>query len=433
MDMNALIHRTSDATTLRAKPLQPSVSFAPTGLPGLRAHFPSLPAMHLPVFPSAGAAASVVRERGVGEASAAAPLAPLRFIIPSSHCKSTSNAFASGNHSDNMTGRATTTTLVKAEPEAEPRDARAFPSYNEKEALASHHHGSVDDARNVCVRETSTSEGFDDVTLKAKVKKPSQKRSRANKASSRSTKSKARPGLRKGKWSEEESRYAARLTEYFKEGVLPIERGTMLRLYLSQKLNCEPMRITKKFTGGECIGKQVFRPCSPTPESRVKIMQAQLELVALESAFIKRLKENKEEIPSTVDDGDSSSSEMSASNLSSSARTTSEDGSSDEDDDAASDASEPTSNPIHAANIFNARRNRQSVEGLGDDANAVGLLLDFFYKANRNEASSTTAEQSRVDLSSSPLRKRERTFSISNCMAEATKRPRLDSITMLTT
>ena len=35
------------------------------------------------------------------------------------------------------------------------------------------------------------------------------------------------------------------------------------------QLNCDPMRITKKFAGASCIGKQVFQPCDPLPENEV--------------------------------------------------------------------------------------------------------------------------------------------------------------------
>lgn len=35
--------------------------------------------------------------------------------------------------------------------------------------------------------------------------------------------------------------------------------GTTLRNFLSKLLNCDPMRISKKFVGNKCIGKQIFR------------------------------------------------------------------------------------------------------------------------------------------------------------------------------
>mmetsp|Transcript_42261 Transcript_42261/g.99167 ORF Transcript_42261/g.99167 Transcript_42261/m.99167 type:complete len:220 (+) Transcript_42261:485-1144(+) len=67
------------------------------------------------------------------------------------------------------------------------------------------------------------------------------------------------PSLRRGKWTAEEEAYANRLIKEFKAGLLPLTDGTTLRTFLSKLLNCDPMRISKKFVGGNCIGKQVFR------------------------------------------------------------------------------------------------------------------------------------------------------------------------------
>jgi hypothetical protein len=67
------------------------------------------------------------------------------------------------------------------------------------------------------------------------------------------------PALRRGKWTVEEEAYANRLITEFKAGLLPLTDGTTLRTFLSKLLNCDPMRISKKFVGGNCIGKQVFR------------------------------------------------------------------------------------------------------------------------------------------------------------------------------
>jgi hypothetical protein len=67
------------------------------------------------------------------------------------------------------------------------------------------------------------------------------------------------PPLRRGKWSAEEEAYANRLIMEFKAGLLPLTDGTTLRTFLSKLLNCDPMRISKKFVGNNCIGKQVFR------------------------------------------------------------------------------------------------------------------------------------------------------------------------------
>lgn len=61
--------------------------------------------------------------------------------------------------------------------------------------------------------------------------------------------------LRRGKWTPEEEAYARRLIEEFKRGNLPLSEGTTLRTFLSKLLNCDPMRISKKFVGHNCIGK----------------------------------------------------------------------------------------------------------------------------------------------------------------------------------
>lgn len=64
-----------------------------------------------------------------------------------------------------------------------------------------------------------------------------------------------KPSLRRGKWTSEEESYANRLIYEFKLGLLPLTDGTTLRTFLSKLLNCDPMRISKKFVGQNCIGK----------------------------------------------------------------------------------------------------------------------------------------------------------------------------------
>lgn len=61
--------------------------------------------------------------------------------------------------------------------------------------------------------------------------------------------------LRSGKWTVEEEKFACYLIEQFELGRLSdCENGITLRSYLAKKLNCAPMRISKKFAG-KCIGK----------------------------------------------------------------------------------------------------------------------------------------------------------------------------------
>lgn len=61
-----------------------------------------------------------------------------------------------------------------------------------------------------------------------------------------------------GKWSDEEELFASNLINLFELGKLTdCKERTTLRSYLSYKLNCSPMRISKKFAG-KCLGKVSF-------------------------------------------------------------------------------------------------------------------------------------------------------------------------------
>ena len=60
---------------------------------------------------------------------------------------------------------------------------------------------------------------------------------------------------RSGKWTLEEESFAKQLIVNFETGLLKdCSDGCTLRAYLAKKLNCAPMRISKKFAG-QCIGK----------------------------------------------------------------------------------------------------------------------------------------------------------------------------------
>lgn len=84
--------------------------------------------------------------------------------------------------------------------------------------------------------------------------------------------------LRRGKWTAEEEAYVARVIQDFNNGHLNAPAGTTLRTYLSDKLNCDPMRITKKFTGEACIGKRVFHPAVRCPNNADVIDKAQVRI-----------------------------------------------------------------------------------------------------------------------------------------------------------
>jgi hypothetical protein len=94
---------------------------------------------------------------------------------------------------------------------------------------------------------------------------------------------------RRGKWTAEEEAYVARVIQEFNSGYLPALPGTTLRSYLSETLQCDPMRITKKFTGEACIGKRVFHPAVRTATNAVAMDAAQTELLQLEQRWRRRL------------------------------------------------------------------------------------------------------------------------------------------------
>merc|ERR1719352_871414 len=64
--------------------------------------------------------------------------------------------------------------------------------------------------------------------------------------------------LRRGNWTTEEQAFSEVLIQYFLAGVVPdCADGTTLRAFLSNRLHCAPMRITKKFAGAT-LGKSIF-------------------------------------------------------------------------------------------------------------------------------------------------------------------------------
>lgn len=69
---------------------------------------------------------------------------------------------------------------------------------------------------------------------------------------------------RSGKWTSEEESYANKLISEFEAGTLvDCIEGCTLRAYLAKRLNCAPMRISKKFAG-QCIGKVFLLMISST-------------------------------------------------------------------------------------------------------------------------------------------------------------------------
>lgn len=98
--------------------------------------------------------------------------------------------------------------------------------------------------------------------------------------------------MRKGKWTAEESAYCDRLIEEFKKGNLPLAEGTTLRTFLSKLLNCDPMRISKKYTGDQCIGKIIFRR-REDEISKEDMETIRKELAELEKTYLEREQYNQ--------------------------------------------------------------------------------------------------------------------------------------------
>ncbi|TYZ63395.1 hypothetical protein PybrP1_000173 [[Pythium] brassicae (nom. inval.)] len=62
---------------------------------------------------------------------------------------------------------------------------------------------------------------------------------------------------RKGKWGADEHKYANMMMKQFQLGALPLADGLHLRGFISALLQCDPLRVTKKYAG-HAIGKQNF-------------------------------------------------------------------------------------------------------------------------------------------------------------------------------
>eukprot|EP00590_Aulacoseira_subarctica_P003376 CAMPEP_0172430174 /NCGR_PEP_ID=MMETSP1064-20121228/53435_1 /TAXON_ID=202472 /ORGANISM="Aulacoseira subarctica , Strain CCAP 1002/5" /LENGTH=766 /DNA_ID=CAMNT_0013176069 /DNA_START=179 /DNA_END=2476 /DNA_ORIENTATION=- len=109
-------------------------------------------------------------------------------------------------------------------------------------------------------------------------------------ANGKKTSSKERFNLRKGKWSQEEEEYASKLIFYSQNGLLPLPEGVTLRGYLAERLNCDPMRITKKIAGASCLAKRVSHFGDRAQASPREVSMAKAELDQLESRFKLRQK-----------------------------------------------------------------------------------------------------------------------------------------------
>jgi len=112
---------------------------------------------------------------------------------------------------------------------------------------------------------------------------------RAHKTKTGKTRENSSKQLRRGKWTIEEEEYVARIINSFNIGYLDAPAGTTLRSYLSEKLRCDPMRITKKFTGESCIGKRIFHPAIRCRENCEAIDKEQATVKSLEVRWLNKV------------------------------------------------------------------------------------------------------------------------------------------------
>jgi hypothetical protein len=87
----------------------------------------------------------------------------------------------------------------------------------------------------------------------------------------------------------EEEEYTTRVIHYFSSGLIALPEGKTLRSYLAEKLQCDPMRITKKYAGASCLGKRIHHLCESPRFSPQEIEMAKLEIDRLEERFRMRL------------------------------------------------------------------------------------------------------------------------------------------------
>mmetsp|Transcript_37571 Transcript_37571/g.38263 ORF Transcript_37571/g.38263 Transcript_37571/m.38263 type:complete len:265 (+) Transcript_37571:128-922(+) len=92
--------------------------------------------------------------------------------------------------------------------------------------------------------------------------------------------------LKKGKWSTEEYDYARTIIYCFKVGYAPGCGTTTLRCYLANKINCSPMRVSKKFPKIQGLGLRM-EPKDKLPQLIEKtIVNLKAELEQKRSAYL---------------------------------------------------------------------------------------------------------------------------------------------------
>eukprot|EP00607_Mallomonas_marina_P004186 CAMPEP_0182428154 /NCGR_PEP_ID=MMETSP1167-20130531/21062_1 /TAXON_ID=2988 /ORGANISM="Mallomonas Sp, Strain CCMP3275" /LENGTH=774 /DNA_ID=CAMNT_0024610857 /DNA_START=56 /DNA_END=2380 /DNA_ORIENTATION=+ len=118
-------------------------------------------------------------------------------------------------------------------------------------------------------------------------------------------KNKPNDDIRRGKWTAEEEQFAIKLIEAFNGGLLElpedeVANGLTLRAFLAQRLCCDPMRITKKFSGDFCLGKRNYHNAEYINQEVLENMRVSLRVLEhkfrLKDMEVKREKMNREEL-----------------------------------------------------------------------------------------------------------------------------------------
>ena len=114
--------------------------------------------------------------------------------------------------------------------------------------------------------------------------------------------------FRSGRWTYEETVYAEALLGEFESGILPLTDGTLLRVFVATVLNCDPMRVSKKFAGRGAVkaklssmGTLFFKRDlgAVWMLSDEEIHQKQEHFVKLETAFFQKVYESENKKRST--------------------------------------------------------------------------------------------------------------------------------------
>jgi hypothetical protein len=84
---------------------------------------------------------------------------------------------------------------------------------------------------------------------------------------------------------------------HFSAGLLTLPDGATLRSYLAEKLNCDPMRITKKFTGACCLGRRVYHLRDRPRATSAELEMAKVERDLLERRFRLRIEHEQSGLP----------------------------------------------------------------------------------------------------------------------------------------